>query len=217
MLKLSRPQGRSSLLSGWAWCTRTIGSVDTLFDWIESNKGNPIKSSVSICVRYRKYETADLIGFPLLDSIQSNNVSPEPLVHRAPGERERFWNWAKIFFFLPTLNLRIFIAFTVSSQCICLLRPHLTPPPPLPSKSYNNKLITERHRCVNNLDPSFLGSFGGKSPSAFLVKTDWRTITPTKILFSSTTREFFFSLTRLANVFLFLFFFIYFYWSLSIK
>ena len=56
--------------------------------WIESNKGNPIKSSVLKCVRYREFETADLIGFPLLDYIQSNHVSPGPLVPRDPGIRE---------------------------------------------------------------------------------------------------------------------------------
>ena len=56
------------------------------FDWIESNKGNPIRSSVLKYVRlYREFERADLIGFPLLDSIQSNHVLQEPLILRAPG------------------------------------------------------------------------------------------------------------------------------------
>ena len=58
--------------------------LGTRVDWIESNKGNPIKSSVLKCVCYRKFETADLIGFPLFVSIQSNHVSSEPLVPRVP-------------------------------------------------------------------------------------------------------------------------------------
>ena len=38
-------------------------ALGTWFDWIESNNGNPIRSAVLKCVRYRKFETADLIGF----------------------------------------------------------------------------------------------------------------------------------------------------------
>ena len=33
----------------------------------------------------QEVETADLIGFPLSDSIQSNHVSLEPLAPLAPG------------------------------------------------------------------------------------------------------------------------------------
>ena len=66
-----------------------LGTHD--FDWIESNKGNPIKLDVLKRVRYREFVTAFLIGFSLLDSIQSNHVSSEPLVPRAPGlaDKER--------------------------------------------------------------------------------------------------------------------------------
>ena len=57
------------------------------------------------CVRYKEFETADLIGFPLLDSMQSNHVSPaEPLVPPAqakPAKRDerlwgREWSWARL-------------------------------------------------------------------------------------------------------------------------
>ena len=44
--------------------------------------GNPIKSSVSNIMHFTM---ADLIGSPLLDSIQSNHVSSEPFVSHAPG------------------------------------------------------------------------------------------------------------------------------------
>ena len=44
-----------------------------LCDWIESNKGNPIKSSVLKYVHYREYETAALIGFPC--QILSNQIT----------------------------------------------------------------------------------------------------------------------------------------------
>ena len=44
-------------------------SWNTWFDWIESNKGNPIRSAVLKCVRYRQFKTPhDLIGFLLLGS-----------------------------------------------------------------------------------------------------------------------------------------------------
>ena len=59
-------------------------ALEAQFDWIESNEGDPIKSSVLKCVRFREFETTDLIGFPLLDSIQSDHVSPEPLVPHLP-------------------------------------------------------------------------------------------------------------------------------------
>ena len=36
---------------------------DDWFDWIESNKENPMGSAVLKCVRYRRFETADLIRF----------------------------------------------------------------------------------------------------------------------------------------------------------
>ena len=62
----SRSQWPLSRLAGWASCTRSSGSGDN---------GNPIRSAVSNSIK-----TDDLIGFPLLDVIQSNHVSPEPLV-----------------------------------------------------------------------------------------------------------------------------------------
>ena len=33
-------------------------------------------------------EAADLIGFPLLDSIELSYLSPEPVVFRAPGSAD---------------------------------------------------------------------------------------------------------------------------------
>ena len=88
----SRPQSFLFLLAGWAWARGTSGSGYAWFYWIGSNKGNPIKSVVLKWVWYGEFETADLIGFRLFDSIQSKLVSPQPLVPRAqpqPATRER--------------------------------------------------------------------------------------------------------------------------------
>ena len=65
-----------------AWPSQTAGPVargtscseDLKFDWIESNKGNPFRSSVFKSVCHREFETAAMFGLLLLDSVQSKRL-----------------------------------------------------------------------------------------------------------------------------------------------
>ena len=58
----------------------TSGSENTWFDWIESNKGKPIRSAFSNVLKMD-----DLIGFLLLDSMQSYHVSLGANFSLCPG------------------------------------------------------------------------------------------------------------------------------------
>ena len=44
-----------------------------------------------------KLEMADLIGFPLLDSIQLNYMSPDPVVRASDRVQKKIKNYAEIF------------------------------------------------------------------------------------------------------------------------
>ena len=73
-----------------------------MYSWGYASLGLTIK-----CVHYREFETADLIGFPLLDSIQSNNLSLEPLNHRAPGPTVQEGQGALGTRMIPVLNVLV--------------------------------------------------------------------------------------------------------------
>ena len=57
---------------------------------------NPIRSSVLKCDSYREFETADLIGFPLFDSIQSYHVSRATCSSFTRPSWLREWNKRKL-------------------------------------------------------------------------------------------------------------------------